>query len=595
MKLLEILKRMLSCATTETSEPTEVSKSTVLPLVDSNKESKDYADLDDIRLVVGDKTLALVYNVCMGGLHNVLHYDPCSHDTQDCFSEINAIIEKNLEEAYESIVVKTGENQYLLNIGVNLLLGPGSLSQQLCDDVINVFYPIIKRFIDEHVVNNKVGVYSVFTGGNGTSVGLLGLVNLLKKDGYICCGVGTSYDSHSYPLKRAKGWHGFTYIAMEELIKDTEKLPKIKILSLLHDELVAKMGDGTVCLQKVKPEQFIYHNHFEIMEQYGQVRTMADILIGMNEQQHFHSSEEAVAAVEKFIGSQNPCHFAISGKAFHFIADALYSPMAFVDGRLNKDVFFENFTISQFEKNWDNAMYRYYYAKIWKIIRYFNEFRRYTSPDQICEDLKKTITPEYYTMGDSASVFGYPYYFFTRTIEEVWNEIAPNNSIDPDLLDKYMFRNHEIAIQTLGLEATIRKDFVQDYCHTDVYFPEQIGSAPVYIEREIGNKRIFIKSCGEGKGPNNCPELLEFRCAYRLLVEDIKYNIYGSCPYKNFHPELFVPKDDMSLPIYSAKFPGGKLMFENENDKVAFLEKELKNKQLIKETERKELIKSFHS
>ena len=179
MKLLEILKRMLSCATTETSESTEVSKSTVLPLVDSNKESKDYADLDDIRLVVGDKTLALVYNVCMGGLHNVLHYDPCSHDTQDCFSEINAIIEKNLEEAYESIVVKTGENQYLLNIGVNLLLGPGSLSQQLCDDVINVFYPIIKRFIDEHVVNNKVGVYSVFTGGNGTSVGLLGLVNLL--------------------------------------------------------------------------------------------------------------------------------------------------------------------------------------------------------------------------------------------------------------------------------------------------------------------------------------------------------------------------------------------------------------------------------
>lgn len=491
MKLLEILKRMLSCATTETSEPTEVSKSTVLPLVDSNKESKDYADLDDIRLVVGDKTLALVYNVCMGGLHNVLHYDPCSHDTQDCFSEINAIIEKNLEEAYESIVVKTGENQYLLNIGVNLLLGPGSLSQQLCDDVINVFYPIIKRFIDEHVVNNKVGVYSVFTGGNGTSVGLLGLVNLLEKDGYICCGVGTSYDSHSYPLKRAKGWHGFTYIALEELIKNTEKLPKIKILSLLHDELVAKMGDGTVCLQKVKPEQFIYHNHFEIMEQYGQVRTMADILIGMNEQQHFHSSEEAVAAVEKFIGSQNPCHFAISGKAFHFIADALYSPMAFVDGRLNKDVFFENFTISQFEKNWDNAMYRYYYAKIWKLICYFNEFRRYTSPSQIYKDLKKTITPEYYTMGDSASVFGYPYYFFTRTIEEVWNEIAPNNSIDPDLLDKYMFRNHEVAIQTLGLEATIRKDFVQDYCHTDVYFPEQIGSAPVYIEREIGNKRIF--------------------------------------------------------------------------------------------------------
>ena len=336
-------------------------------------------------------------------------------------------------------------------------------------------------------------------------------------------------------------------------------------------------------------------NKAEVIEGYGQVRTMADILISMNDQYHFHNSKEAVAKVQSFIASQSPCHIAISEKAFHFIADALYSSMAFVNGKLNIDALEDNFNISEFEKKWDYAMYRYYYAKICKLIRYFNKFRRYTSPDQICEDLKKTITPEYYTMGDSASVFGYPDYFFTRTIEEVWNEIAPNNSIDPDLLDKYMFRNHEVAIQTLGLEATIRKDFIQDYCHTDVYFPEQIGSAPVYIEREIGNKRIFIKSCGEGKGPNNCPELLEFGYAYRLLVEDIKYNIYGSYPYKDFQPELFVPKDDMSLPIYSAIFPVGKLMFENENDKVAFLEKELKNKQLIKKTERKELIKSLRS
>ena len=595
MKLLEILKKMLSCATTETSESTEVSKSTVLPLVDSNKRSKDYADLEDIRLVVGDKTLALVYNVRLGGLHNVLSYDPCSGATQDCFSEINAIIEKNLEEAYESIVVKTGENQYLLNIGVNLLLGPGSLSQQLCDDVINVFYPIIKRFIDEHVVNNKVGVYSVFTGGNGTSVGLLSLVNLLEKDGYICCGVGTSYDNHSYPLKRAKGWHGFTYIALEELIKGKEKSPEVNILSLLHDKLVAKMKSDIVCSQDIKHEPSICHNNFEIMEQYGQVRTMADILIGMNEQQHFHSSEEAVAAVEKFIILQSPCHFAISGKAFHFIADALYSPMAFVNGILNKNAFWDNFTVSQFEKNWDNAMYRYYYAKIWKLICYFNEFRRYTSPNQIYRDLKSTINSEYYVMADSTYHIGYPQYFFRCAIEEAWDEIAPNNSINPQLLDKYMFKNHEASVRAIGLEATIEKHFKQDYCWTDVYFPEQIGSAPIYIERKIGKKRIFIKSCGEGKGPNNCPELLEFGYAYRLLVEDIKYDIYGSYSKNDFKPELFVPKDDMSLPIYSAELPVGKLIFENENDKVAFLEKELKSRQSIKKSDRKALIKSFRS
>ena len=313
MKLLEILKKMLSCATTETSESTEVSKSTVLPLVDSNKESKDYADLEDIRLVVGDKTLALVYNVRLGGLHNVLSYDPCSGATQDCYSEIKVIIEKNLEEAYESIVVKTGEDQYLLNIGVKLLLGNGSLSQQLCGDVINVFYPIIKRFIDEHVVNNKVGVYSVFTGGYGTSVGLLSLVNLLEKDGYICCGVGTSYDSHSYPLKRAKGWHGFTYIALEELIKDTEKLPKIKILSLLHDRLIEKMQQANrqnddnsrenteetdLFLQKLYKDVDSVYKPFSGEYWYlwykGQCQTFADVIAALNNKYHYSNITELI-------------------------------------------------------------------------------------------------------------------------------------------------------------------------------------------------------------------------------------------------------------------------------------------------------------
>ena len=329
----------------------------------------------------------------------------------------------------------------------------------------------------------------------------------------------------------------------------------------------------------------------EVIEGYGQVRTMADILISMNDQYHFHNSKEAVAKVQSFIASQSPCHIAISEKAFHFIADALYSPMAFVNGKLNIDALEDNFNISEFEKKWDNAMYRYYYAKIWKLIRYFNEFRRYTSPEQICEDLKKTITPEYYTMGDSASVFGYPHYFFTRAIEEVWNEIAPNNSIDPDLLDKYMFRNHEVAIQTLGLEATIRKDFVQDYCHTDVYFPQKIGSAPVYIERIIGKGRIFLKSCGEGKGPNNNPELLEFNIACRLLLEDSKYNIWED---KN-QSMLFVPKEDISLPAYyyCSYYSCGKILFEDNDHKKEFLKEGINGRQLMNENDRKALIKHF--
>ena len=417
MKLLEILKRMLSCATTETSEPTEVSKSTVLPLVDSNKESKDYADLDDIRLVVGDKTLALVYNVCMGGLHNVLHYDPCSHDTQDCFSEINAIIEKNLEEAYESIVVKTGENQYLLNIGVNLLLGPGSLSQQLCDDVINVFYPIIKRFIDEHVVNNKVGVYSVFTGGNGTSVGLLGLVNLLEKDGYICCGVGTSYDSHSYPLKRAKGWHGFTYIALEELIKGTEKLPKIKILSLLHDRLIEKMQQANrqnddnsrenteetnLFLKKWNKDVDSVYKPFSGEYWYlwykGQCQTFADVIAALNNKYHYSNTTELIhdfnAVINEYTerGTVDVDAVAVFE---NILSNDIFVKKLFNKGSLNLNIF-RGLTLHQFIAKSGASfeeIYRYRASsKIFILTKTLNDICHYTDAQLFKEDFLGVIS-----------------------------------------------------------------------------------------------------------------------------------------------------------------------------------------------------------
>ena len=61
----------------------------------------------------------------------------------------------------------------------------------------------------------------------------------------------------------------------------------------------------------------------EIMEHYGQVRTMADVLISMNEQQHFSNSRDAANAVCVYICEQNRNHAAISGKAFQFIVSIL--------------------------------------------------------------------------------------------------------------------------------------------------------------------------------------------------------------------------------------------------------------------------------
>ena len=604
MKLLEILKKMLSCATTETSESTEVGKSTVLPLVDSNKESKDYADLDDIRLVVGDKTLALVYNVCMGGLHNVLHYDPCSHDTQDCFSEINAIIEKNLEEAYESIVVKTGENQYLLNIGVNLLLGPGSLSQQLCDDVINVFYPIIKRFIDENVVNNKVGVYSVFTGGNGTSVGLLSLVNLLEKDGYICCGVGTSYDNHSYPLKRAKGWHGFTYIALEELIKGTEKLPKIKILSLLHDRLIEKMQQANrqnddnsrenteetnLFLQKWNKDVDSVYKPFSGEYWYlwykGQCQTFADIIAALNDKYHYSNITELLHDFDAVINEyteRGTVDVDAVAVFENILSNNIFVKKLFKKGSLNLNIF-RGLTLHHFIVNSGTRfeeIYRYRASsKIFILTKTLNDICHYTDAQLFKEDFLGVISGRLFhssnhVMDDPI----YPIFCFFSGLEYQWNNMVVNGILSNELMYKVMFKEHERKLMQYGIDRVLEKDFeAQGPCHPEVFYPKARGTAPVYVKDETSRK--YLIACGEGNGPRSGHESYEMELVKPILEREVKQGKYifvkRSVQDETFiNHGAYIPLETIDKPVFVENF--GRLHFASKNAKKDFIEQYLK-------------------
>lgn len=604
MKLLEILKKMLSCATTETSESTEVGKSTVLPLVDSNKETKDYADLDDIRLIVGDKTLALVYNACLGGLHNVLSYDPCSGATQDYFSEINAIIEKNLEEAYESIVVKTGENQYLLNIGVNLLLGSGSLSQQLCDDVINVFYPIIKRFIDENVVNNKVGVYSVFTGGNGTSVGLLSLVNLLEKDGYICCGVGTSYDNHSYPLKRAKGWHGFTYIALEELIKGTEKLPKIKILSLLHDRLIEKMQQANrqnddnsrenteetnLFLQKWNKDVDSVYKPFSGEYWYlwykGQCQTFADIIAALNDKYHYSNITELLHDFDAVINEyteRGTVDVDAVAVFENILSNNIFVKKLFKKGSLNLNIF-RGLTLHHFIVNSGTRfeeIYRYRASsKIFILTKTLNDICHYTDAQLFKEDFLGVISGRLFhssnhVMDDPI----YPIFWFFSGLEYQWNNMVVNGILSNELMYKVMFKEHERKLMQYGIDRVLEKDFeAQGPCHPEVFYPKARGTAPVYVKDETSRK--YLIACGEGNGPRSGHESYEMELVKPILEREVKQGKYifvkRSVQDETFiNHGAYIPLETIDKPVFVENF--GRLHFASKNAKKDFIEQYLK-------------------
>lgn len=335
----------------------------------------------------------------------------------------------------------------------------------------------------------------------------------------------------------------------------------------------------------------------EMTINYGQVRTMADILIAMDAIHHFKNASEAISAVEQFISAQDLEHNSISAKAFNVIADTL--SISFINGSLDDSVIKRLFDRSYFNEAWDNALYKYYYAKIWKLICYFNDFRQYSSPDQIINDLHRVLSPKYFVLSDSAwGIGGYPRHFFSVGVRKAWPEIAQDGKLNGDLLIKYMFTNHENAIKTIGLEETINNCFIQDPCHTEVFFPKLIGTAPVYIEHlQDCAPRRFIKSCGEGKGPNAFPESLEMRLSIPLLLDDPKYTVFGEYDGDgDFKIMYFVPLlNNDELPVYSniQYREYGKVYFKSRRWRYRLIE-QLKDKLIIADDDlRKQLIDAY--
>lgn len=608
MKLLEILKRMLSCSATEASESTEASKSTVLRFVDGNKQPKDYADLYDLRLVVGDNTLVLVYNICLGGLHNVLSYDPCSGATQDCFSEINAIIGNNFEEAYESIVVKTGENQYLLNIGVNLQLGAGSLSQKLCEDLIDVFYPIIKRFIDEHIVDNQIGVYSVFKDGYGTSVGLLGLVNHLEKDGYICCGIGTSYDRTSYSLKRAKGWQGFKYIDLEELIKDKEKLSEVNMLSLLHDKLVAKMQqtdspnednsrenteETNSFMQKLcKDVDFVYKpfsGEYWYLWYKGQCQTFADVIAALNDNNHYSNIVELLHDFETVMkeyterGTVDVDSVAVFE---NILSNDIFAKKLFKKGTLNLNIF-RGLTLHQFivkSGTRFEEIYRYRASsKIFILAKTLNDICHYTDAQLFKDDFLGIISGRLFhssnhVMDDPIHCGNWPIDWFVSGLNHQWNNMLVNGILSNELMYKVMFEEHERKLMQYGIEYVLEKDFeAQGPCHPEVFYPKAEGTAPIYVKDETSRK--YLVACGEGKGPRGGHELYEMELVKPILEREVKQGKYIFVKRKVqdetvINRGMYVPFGTVDKPVFVEYF--GRLHFASKKAKKEFIEHYLK-------------------
>ena len=316
--------------------------------------------------------------------------------------------------------------------------------------------------------------------------------------------------------------------------------------------------------------------------QQGQVRTLADIAMTLNDQHHYTDVERFMRDFDDVIKA-----YKERGTVSHEICKLVEEII-----RNNEATLFTNYGYLDFDKliemvdhltaSDENNPLEIIYSrrektKMLRLAALLNDIMHYTAASDLMNDLS-SIAYGRFNCGDNRFMndpFHYPLFFFKHGIEELWEEIQDNGYMSNVLLEKKMFTEHEESVEEYGLKKVIRKDFEQDGPdHPEVYYSKRTGTAPVYLLDEnyldhCSGNPMFVKSCGDGKGPNAHHTLYEMG-----LVEGI---IRRECRKGNYEEigEYYVPVGDDSKPIF--KQGHGKMEFDILPDKRRFLQRIRKN------------------
>lgn len=354
----------------------------------------------------------------------------------------------------------------------------------------------------------------------------------------------------------------FNYFSLlDEYVADTvHQICKELHISNDHDKEVASAVKNKSCCETT--------THC-----YGMTRTFADIILGMNEEKKYTSADQALSDLGAYLQRFDEQGNNIAFLSVRILQSILHDePEIFAGGflsvsRLRELVFEDNNFLSAYDKAYD----LYCKEKLINLVAYLNEFRCYSKPEELRRDLFENtdvlqfsacapITGFYYFVMSGATGMNYPVQFFVRAIRNLWSEITTEGVLDAGKMRRMMFGNHDESVKQFGLDATIQKDYIEDSpCHPEVFVPKVLGTAPIYVKDDKTGR--YMRSCGEGKGPNSIPDWLEFQIAKQILAKDKSYK-----HVRNY----YIPKYDNTLPVYGEY--NGRLVFKTQDEKLKFIE-----------------------
>lgn len=562
-----------------------------------NPENK--ITLSDLAIVVGDYTLYIVDDKGIIGLHSYIDIDYCSCTRQDCLNEMSRIINENLKELSEISLIQLSDYNYIINIADCINTGAfnedSEYYKQRCEKQIEVFYPIIKEFIEKYKTCDNVGLL-IFCDFVGTNIGLSRTKSLLENDGYKCYGAGASIDKASIsPILKSEisNWNDYEFVDNVVNVRNIFRLGlfmhklalmknELELFAVLKQHVSERLRQkNNICAPKSCVENSIKKKTSSIevpvsykSMQYGQCRTFADIVKNLNDKNHYSTTDDLL----KDFG------FVINDYQKRGTVDVIFVQLFLSIIQDHQTEIFENgiFCFSKFviilekclsnkeSKDLEVIFEKREKAKLLILLQTLNDICLYTDLEKVCGDIEDVVLnwslkKGKYVMNDPYPYIGnYPINHFISGLTHQWDNLLKDGILSNELLEDVMFSKHERDIQKYGLANVINRDFEDDGpCHPEVFYPKNEGTAPIYVKDELS--RQYLKACGEGKGPRSGHMLYEM-----TLVKPILERETQNGKYELIDGRFYVPVDSMQKPVFCEYY--GKLYFASEEEKRKFLD-----------------------
>lgn len=307
-------------------------------------------------------------------------------------------------------------------------------------------------------------------------------------------------------------------------------------------------------------------------EEYGQVQTLCDIIKVLNDKNHYQSIDPLFDDIAEVM-ARYVKRGTISERTRRTInAGLLKDEDVFSNGVLDVAKLRQSL-LDRIKSGEDDiieeVMAKRDVFKLSGLVQYMNEFRRYTSSDEIRDDLCRYVFDGITSCGDFSKSrlndkmfnapipmggHAYPFIAFFQAIDAMWPQITTDGVLDNSKLQQIMINRYQEDRDRYGLFSLAINHYEQDSaCHPEVYVPQK-GKyyGPVLVENYALSRRL-IESCGEGKGPYKTDDFYEYQILKRLIASDPKYVSVDN--------GLLIPKEDFSLPVYG---PMGKIHFASK-------------------------------